>query len=333
MLVTDDVRRMSAYYEYIFASMWRVAARMFIENFNFSGVENEFHTDKWVNAVASWQRENKMHADGLMGMKTIKSICAIGTMYENCDMNLLSTVIENIDELELDHRKEFIRRNGRKVPAEFKMGQSMIYNFDQIPNSFSPRTERCEANKIVLHWDVALSSAAAWQTMLPKNQSTHFMIDADGTIYQTLDIGLDAHHTENHNSGTIGIEINNPYFTRHNKYIETKRPLHREIVPNGNKRQEHLGFTELQVESVCSLVKALLKITDIKAVVPGANTNIEGFKFKFPLDESGIPSVAVLKDDHNWRGVCGHYHLQKDKIDPGTQLWPHLIERGIVEVE
>ena len=39
--------------------------------------------------------------------------------------------------------------------------------------------------------------------------SAHFMIDADGTIYQTLDLVERAFHAEEANSGSVGVEICN----------------------------------------------------------------------------------------------------------------------------
>ena len=39
--------------------------------------------------------------------------------------------------------------------------------------------------------------------------SAHFMIDADGTIYQTLDLVTRAYHAEEADTDSIGVEICN----------------------------------------------------------------------------------------------------------------------------
>ena len=70
--------------------------------------------------------------------------------------------------------------------------------------------------QVVLHLDGCVNSRSCFYSMhdMPRPDggcglSAHFMIDADGTIYQTLDLLESAWHAEQANATAIGIEICN----------------------------------------------------------------------------------------------------------------------------
>src|SRR5579872_2312749 len=72
-------------------------------------------------------------------------------------------------------------------------------------------------SQFVLHFDGCVNSRSCFKSMhnrpRPSGEgcglSAHFMIDADGTIYQTLDLVERAYHAEEANSISIGTEICN----------------------------------------------------------------------------------------------------------------------------
>src|SRR6266700_1292327 len=72
-------------------------------------------------------------------------------------------------------------------------------------------------SQLVLHFDGCVNSRSCFKSMhnrpRPSGQgcglSAHFMIDADGTIYQTLDLVERAFHAEEANATSIGVEICN----------------------------------------------------------------------------------------------------------------------------
>ncbi len=76
---------------------------------------------------------------------------------------------------------------------------------------------RDRISQLVLHFDGCVNSRSCFKSMhnrpRPSGEgcglSAHFMIDADGTIYQTLDLIERAYHAEEANSGSIGVEICN----------------------------------------------------------------------------------------------------------------------------
>jgi hypothetical protein len=61
----------------------------------------------------------------------------------------------------------------------------------------------------LLHHDQAYSSLGCYQTLVAKNFSVHFMLDYDGTLYQTVDLAHNTAHGDFVNPIAIGIEINN----------------------------------------------------------------------------------------------------------------------------
>ena len=72
-------------------------------------------------------------------------------------------------------------------------------------------------SQLVLHFDGCVNSRSCFKSMHNRTRpsgagcglSAHFMIDADGTIYQTLDLVERAFHAEEANSGSVGVEICN----------------------------------------------------------------------------------------------------------------------------
>ena len=74
---------------------------------------------------------------------------------------------------------------------------------------------RDRISQLVLHFDGCVNSRSCFKSMhnrpRPSGEgcglSAHFMIDADGTIYQTLDLVERAYHAEEANSGSIGVRF------------------------------------------------------------------------------------------------------------------------------
>ncbi|HZT21894.1 MAG TPA: glycoside hydrolase family 3 C-terminal domain-containing protein, partial [Verrucomicrobiae bacterium] len=66
-------------------------------------------------------------------------------------------------------------------------------------------------DQFVIHFDVDGTSRECFRTLHDvRNLSVHFLLDVDGTIYQTLDLQERAWHATTSNNRSIGIEIANP---------------------------------------------------------------------------------------------------------------------------
>ena len=65
-------------------------------------------------------------------------------------------------------------------------------------------------DQFVLHYDVCGTSAKCFQVLHDaRGLSVHFMLDVDGTIYQTLDLKERAWHATISNTRSVGVEIAN----------------------------------------------------------------------------------------------------------------------------
>ncbi len=64
-------------------------------------------------------------------------------------------------------------------------------------------------DQFVLHYDACGLSKICFNALRERGLSVHFLLDVDGTIYQTLDLQERAAHATSANDRSIGIEIAN----------------------------------------------------------------------------------------------------------------------------
>ncbi len=205
-------------------------------------------------------------------------------------------------------------------------------------------------DQFVLHYDVVGTSRTCFKVLHDMRcLSVHFMLDIDGTIYQTLDLKERAWHATTSNTRSIGIEIanigaypDNQIAALENWYKKDDagninlilpdastaalhtpnfkgRPMRKEIV-SGEIQGKHLNqydYTPQQYEALIKLTAALCKVfPNLKCDYPREPGSGELITHKLPDDE--------LK---NYHGILGHYHIQTEKIDPGPALqWDRVIE-------
>jgi N-acetyl-anhydromuramyl-L-alanine amidase AmpD/murein DD-endopeptidase MepM/ murein hydrolase activator NlpD len=178
-------------------------------------------------------------------------------------------------------------------------------------------------SQFVLHFDGCVNSRSCFKSMHNRTRpgggcglSAHFMIDADGTIYQTLDLAERAYHAEQENSISVGVEICNR--GRYNPAEMNKLPAEyrtrprRDVVINGFKYNAY-DFRPEQYESIIALTRTLLRIfPKIKPEIPERN---------------GEVIMDTLADPLSFHGIVGHLHvdLDKQKWDPGALDWKRLM--------
>jgi N-acetylmuramoyl-L-alanine amidase len=180
-------------------------------------------------------------------------------------------------------------------------------------------------SQLVLHFDGCVNSRSCFKSMHNRPRpsgtgcglSAHFMIDADGTIYQTLDLVERAFHAEEANSDSIGVEICNRGRVDRSEWPKlptdySTRPT-REVTINGD-RHEAYEFRPEQYEAIIALTRTLLRVfPKIKPIIP-------------ELD--GKPIMDTLADPLAFSGILGHLHIEKKKWDPGALDW-HRILRAL----
>ena len=204
-------------------------------------------------------------------------------------------------------------------------------------------------DQFVIHFDVCGTSRTCFKVLQDgRDLSVHFMLDVDGTIYQTLDLKERAWHATISNDRSVGIEIanmgayglneKNPFdewYARGTNGVTTltlpKRygdggirttnfvghPARPEPV-RGNIQGDELlqyDFTPEQYRALTRLTAALCKV-------------FPKIKCEYPTDASGklIPHKLADDDLAKYGGVLGHYHIQTNKNDPGPAFqWDRVI--------
>lgn len=168
---------------------------------------------------------------------------------------------------------------------------------------------------IVLHDTHTLTARESFVELESQGGSTHFIIDWDGTIHQTLDLGLEANHTRiaPQDARSIAIDLVNPVDATRLQPLpdltpaqvrnaSLARPMGEPRVLQGEEVQ-HWGYTQAQLDSLTQLVQRLSRILpDLPLAVPRA--------------KDGIPR-RVLSDVDGARGIVGHLHLSPRAKDPG----------------
>ena len=205
-------------------------------------------------------------------------------------------------------------------------------------------------DQFVIHFDVCGTSRQCFNILHDhRGLSVHFMLDVDGTIYQTLDLKERAFQATIANPRSVGIEIANigaygekskkeldswyrkdadgktrlvfPAYIAKNTGIRTPnfvgRPMRNDPV-TGNIQGDDLTMYDLTPEQY----KALIRLTaTLCTVLPKINCDA-------PRGADGKVTTVALpaKDWDDYQGLLGHYHVQTNKNDPGPAFqWEYLI--------
>ncbi len=148
--------------------------------------------------------------------------------------------------------------------------------------------------------------------------SCHFLIDNDGTIYQTLDLVACAFHAAGLNETSIGVELANrgdakkfPGFYDKARY--RKHPRDVVTCTIHNDRYLAYSFTEAQYGAMAALGLELSKL-------------LPNIKLEFPMKD-GKPHWSVMPNlsFKKFQGYLGHYHIEGRKWDPGPWDWQRFM--------
>lgn len=181
---------------------------------------------------------------------------------------------------------------------------------------------RAQLRQVVLHLDGCVNSRSCFHSMhdMPRPDgrcglSAHFMVDADGTIYQTLDLVENAWHAEQSNAVSVGIELCNRGDASRDELDRLPpdyrtRPV-KEVVINGRGYQA-FDFRPEQYQSVLALTRVLVRLFPlIRPLYP---------------ERDGKPLLETLADPLRFAGIVGHLHVDREqrKWDPGAFDWVRL---------
>lgn len=204
-------------------------------------------------------------------------------------------------------------------------------------------------DQFVLHYDGAGLSKICFNVLQQRKLNVHFLLDVDGTIYQTLDLQERALHATIANSRSIGIEIANlgafprgetklleEWYQRdsagqvslrvptriNDPGISTKnfvaRPARQSLIRGRVQTGElvQYDFTPEQYIALTRLTATLCRL-------------FPKIKCDFPRDSAGRLVTKKLPDAElaKYQGIIGHFHIQENKHDPGPAFqWHRLVE-------
>lgn len=168
--------------------------------------------------------------------------------------------------------------------------------------------------QFVIHHDGMGSAQSCFHVLHDeKGLSVHFLIDNNGDIYQTLDLADFAFHASGVNSNSVGVELCNrgqvkldPEFYRK---LDQPRKQAEPIRIHG-AWYEMWDYTAQQYEALAHLCSGLLRIfPNLPAVSP----------------ENNGPILTKIDKPQAFAGFLGHYHVTKDKWDPGCFNFASLL--------
>lgn len=261
----------------------------------------KYFDDKLTRAIKKWQREHGLTADGLCGPATYRRLWTerqseidehkpVDCCYSNYVVYNNAFIPINWDKVVL-----WSERGGLKARS------GTYYSYTGRPK----RTIRYFVN----HWDVCLSSRSCQSVLDKRGISVHFLIDNDGTIYQTMDMQHGAWHagSERANRASVGVEISNAYYPKYQDWYVKRgfgeRPIVEDAWVHHNKLEPFLGFYPEQIEALKALWEAIHKAT--------------GIPYETPLSQFGNTSTQYEQDVTygKFSGFVSHYHVSKRKID------------------
>lgn len=205
--------------------------------------------------------------------------------------------------------------------------------------------------QVVIHYDACGTSERCFEVLHDiRGLSCHFLLDLDGTIYQTLDLKERAWHASSANDRSIGIEIahigaepgsaqqrfSNWYESdEHGPRLRVPssprtpsladmelRPARQELIhgPIHGRELVQYDFTPQQYEALVKLLASICRV--LPGVIP-----------EVPRGADQAVRTDVLSDTEQstFRGFIGHYHLTTDKQDPGPAFDWERVLRGVLE--
>ncbi|MFO0577239.1 MAG: N-acetylmuramoyl-L-alanine amidase [Polyangia bacterium] len=161
--------------------------------------------------------------------------------------------------------------------------------------------------QFVIHHDGLFSSAQCMHVLHDeRGLSVHFLIDNDGTIYQTLDLADGAFHATGVNEISIGVELcNRGVVDLDGPDAYRKRGQSRDIAECmvHQSRYRMWQYTRAQYEAMVALGRALTRLLpNLPQVYPEWN---------------GVVLPTWMADPRAFAGYIGHYHVTNNKWDPG----------------
>tara|TARA_R100000900_G_scaffold82504_1_gene64653 strand:+ start:3050 stop:3970 length:921 start_codon:yes stop_codon:yes gene_type:complete len=261
----------------------------------------KYFDDKLVRAIKKWQRSRSIAADGLCGPTTFRRLWTDRQAeiedYKPSSKHFSNYIVYNGDFFPINWDKFVLW--SEKGGLQAKPGHYYDY---------SGRPKR-QIRYFVNHWDVCLNSNSCQNILDKRGISVHFLIDNDGTIYQTLDLQHAAWHagSTRTNRPSVGVEISNAYYPKYQNWYKKQdfgeRPIIDDAWVHGEMLDPFTGFYPAQLEAAEALWEAIHHAT--------------GIPYETPTNQFGKTSTRYEQDVAygKFSGFVSHYHINKKKID------------------
>ena len=261
----------------------------------------KYFDEKLVRAIKKWQKAHSLTGDGLCGPMTFRRIWterqADIDEHKPEQVQYSNYIVYNSAFIPIEWDKVVLWSEAGGLAAQ----AGNYYDYSGRP--------RRNIRLFVNHWDVCLSSRRCNDVLNKRGISVHFMIDNDGTIYQTMDMQHGAWHagTSRVNRASVGVEITNAYYTKYQSWYQRHGYGDRPIIENawvhGNQLDPFLGFYPQQIEALKALWTAIESSTKVE--------------FQTPLNQFGSTARKYVQEVvyGKFAGIVSHYHCSKRKID------------------
>ncbi len=206
-------------------------------------------------------------------------------------------------------------------------------------------------HQFVLHYDVCGTSRQCFKVLQDaRTLSVHFMLDLDGTIYQTLDLQERAWHATVANDTAVGVEIahmgswprpRHPDLLRfyeqgpdgwrmkwpgvlpepHLRLQDyVPRPARPDLIEGRIHGQQlwQPDFTEAQYQALVKLCAGLARA-------------LPRIRLEAPRGPDGAVLTRNLEpaELREFDGILGHFHVQRNKADPGPAMdWERVLREA-----
>jgi N-acetylmuramoyl-L-alanine amidase len=191
---------------------------------------------------------------------------------------------------------------------------------------------------LVLHYDACGTSQSCFRVLQDERKlSVHFLLDLDGTLYQTLDLAETAWHARAANPRSIGVEIAHvgafPPAERARleaRYAWTEAGTELVLTPaqRASLRRPGLALAPARDGFLAGAIHgdALLQpdftpeqYASLAALARTLHEVFPRIALDAPRASDGSVRTDALSDEEeaDFHGVLGHFHLQTDKRDPG----------------
>ena len=229
---------------------------------------------------------------------------------------------------EEDHSWDFARLE------HFDLDRSYVYPRKDAQKQAVETLSQAQdvVDMVVIHADITINARECFRILKSRGFSTHFMVDWDGTIYQSTDTAKKAIHAAcefipDVNNHAIGIDVN----CLQMNYARGEVPaasgaMAAQFGQGGERRMSETieingvpwkswGYTDLQYDAMIKLLAALGK-------------TYPKLKLAAPIDERGEVLWQVPAEfDLEKIGIYGHMHLTPQKFDPGPGFdWARVLQ-------